>query len=317
MKDQYNREINYMRISITDRCNLRCRYCMPKDAKLVAMKDILTFEEIVTVVENAVGLGIVDYKITGGEPLVRKDFPVLLSMIKSVPGVRQVTITTNGILLSKYAETIFKAGVKQVNVSLDTVDAKSYMEITGMDQLHSVKNGIEAGLRAGLLIKLNAVAYSVENVLGLAEYAQNMGIALRFIELMPIGFGKAFQYISNAEIMKILEAQYGKGMPSGEIKGNGPAVYYRFEGLKTPIGFISAIHNKFCAACNRVRLTAEGLLKSCLCYDKGVDLRPYLRDEELSIADELKSAIYNKPMAHCFEKPENITEENGMSRIGG
>lgn len=319
MKDSFGREINYMRISITDRCNLRCRYCMPTDIELASMDNILTFEEILQVVKTGVKLGICDFKITGGEPLVRRGVMKLLTMIKNEPGVKSVSLTTNGVLLSKYAKELVDIGVTNVNVSLDTVNEKEYENITGVDALSEVKKSIETGIEAGLNIKLNAVAYSLDEVCRLTQYASQQGIVLRFIELMPIGYGRNGEYISNEKIMDILNHNFGKYTRDSKVRGKGPAVYYNFEKLCKPIGFISAVHDKFCDSCNRVRLTSMGYLKTCLCYDHGTDLRGYIRDDGDSkeLLEKMKETIFDKPRAHCFDKPSQITEINEMSKIGG
>lgn len=323
MLDQYGRRINYLRISVTDRCNLRCRYCMPEGVQDVGMKNILTFEEIWEIVKTGVSLGITHIRITGGEPLVRKGCADLILGIRKIPGVETITMTTNGVLLGNYAKQLKEAGVDGVNISLDTLDPEEFCQITGKRELPAVLAGIRAAKDAGLPVKLNAVNRKELDPVPLVRYAQNENLPLRFIEMMPVGYGKQYVGRSNEELREMLGKTFGtaeKLVDSEELSrmGSGPAVYYRFSDLKVPVGFISAIHGKFCDTCNRVRLTAEGYLKLCLCYDQGVDLRHVLREEEKeNLRTVMEEAIFRKPAAHCFEHPSEMTETHEMVKIGG
>ena len=323
MLDQYGRRINYLRISVTDRCNLRCRYCMPEGVQDVGMKNILTFEEIWEIVKVSVSLGITHIRITGGEPLVRKGCADLILGIRKIPGVETITMTTNGVLLGNYAKQLKEAGVDGVNISLDTLDPEEFCQITGKRELPAVLAGIRAAKDAGLPVKLNVVSRKELDPVPLVRYAQNENLPLRFIEMMPVGYGKQYVGRSNEELREMLEKTFGtaeKLVDSEELSrmGSGPAVYYRFSDLKVPVGFISAIHGKFCDTCNRVRLTAEGYLKLCLCYDQGVDLRHVLREEEKeNLRTVMEEAIFRKPAAHCFEHPSEMTETHEMVKIGG
>ncbi|WP_287487069.1 GTP 3',8-cyclase MoaA [Blautia sp.] len=323
MLDQYGRRINYLRISVTDRCNLRCRYCMPEGVQDVGMKNILTFEEIWEIVKVSVSLGITHIRITGGEPLVRKGCADLILGIRKIPGVETITMTTNGVLLGNYAKQLKEAGVDGVNISLDTLDPEEFCQITGKREFPAVLAGIRAAKDAGLPVKLNAVNRKELDPVPLVRYAQNENLPLRFIEMMPVGYGKQYVGRSNEELREMLEKTFGtaeKLVDSEELSrmGSGPAVYYRFSDLKVPVGFISAIHGKFCDTCNRVRLTAEGYLKLCLCYDQGVDLRHVLREEEKeNLRTVMEEAIFRKPAAHCFERPSEMTETHEMVKIGG
>lgn len=323
MLDQYGRRINYLRISVTDRCNLRCRYCMPEEVQDVGMKNILTFEKIWEIVKTGVSLGITHIRITGGEPLVRKGCVDLIRGIRKIPGVETITMTTNGVLLGNYAKQLKEAGVDGVNISLDTLDPEEFCQITGKRELPAVLAGIRAAKDAGLPVKLNAVNRKELEPVPLVRYAQNENLPLRFIEMMPVGYGKQYVGRSNEELREMLEKTFGtaeKLVDSEELSrmGSGPAVYYRFSDLKVPVGFISAIHGKFCDTCNRVRLTAEGYLKLCLCYDQGVDLRHVLREEEKeNLRTVMEEAIFRKPAAHCFEHPSEMTETHEMVKIGG
>ena len=323
MLDRYGRVINYLRISVTDRCNLRCCYCMPEGVQDVGMKNILTFEEIWEIVRTGVSLGITHIRITGGEPLVRKGCVDLIRGIREIPGVETITMTTNGVLLGNYGKQLKEAGVDGVNISLDTLDPEEFYKIIGKRELQEVLAGIRAAKTAGLPVKLNAVNRKELDPIPLVRYAQEENLPLRFIEIMPVGYGKKYVGRSNEELRETLEAVCGKAecMTNREElsrMGSGPAVYYQFSDLKVPVGFISAIHGKFCDTCNRVRLTAEGYLKLCLCYDEGEDLRRVLREgEKENLRTIMEQTIFRKPAAHCFEHPAEMTERHEMVKIGG
>lgn len=323
MLDRYGRVINYLRISVTDRCNLRCCYCMPEGVQDVGMKNILTFEEIWEIVRTGVSLGITHIRITGGEPLVRKGCVDLIRGIREIPGVETITMTTNGVLLGNYGKQLKEAGVDGVNISLDTLDPEEFYKITGKRELQEVLAGIRAVKTAGLPVKLNAVNRKELDPIPLVRYAQEENLPLRFIEMMPVGYGKKYVGRSNEELRETLEAVCGKAecMTNREElsrMGSGPAVYYQFSDLKVPVGFISAIHGKFCDTCNRVRLTAEGYLKLCLCYDEGENLRRVLREgEKENLRTIMEQTIFRKPAAHCFEHPAEMTETHEMVKIGG
>lgn len=323
MLDRYGRVINYLRISVTDRCNLRCCYCMPEGVQDVGLKNILTFEEIWEIVRTGVSLGITHIRITGGEPLVRKGCVDLIRGIREIPGVETITMTTNGVLLGNYGKQLKKVGVDGVNISLDTLDPEEFYKITGKRELQEVLAGIRAAKTAGLPVKLNAVNRKELDPIPLVRYAQEENLPLRFIEMMPVGYGKKYVGRSNEELRETLEAVCGKAecMTNREElsrMGSGPAVYYQFSDLKVLVGFISAIHGKFCDTCNRVRLTAEGYLKLCLCYDKGEDLRRVLREgEKENLRTIMEQTIFRKPAAHCFEHPAEMTETHEMVKIGG
>ena len=323
MLDRYGRVINYLRISVTDRCNLRCCYCMPEGVQDVGMKNILTFEEIWEIVRTGVSLGITHIRITGGEPLVRKGCVNLIRGIREIPGVETITMTTNGVLLGNYAKQLKEAGVDGVNISLDTLDPEEFYKITGKRELQEVLAGIRAAKTAGLPVKLNAVNREELDPIPLVRYAQEENLPIRFIEMMPVGYGKKYVGRSNEELRETLEAVCGKAecMTNREElsrMGSGPAVYYQFSDLKVPVGFISAIHGKFCDTCNRVRLTAEGYLKLCLCYDEGENLRRVLREgEKENLRTIMEQTIFRKPAAHCFEHPAEMTETHEMVKIGG
>lgn len=323
--DRYGREINYMRISITDRCNLRCRYCMPDGADWLPMEDILTYEEITAVCQEAVKLGITRFKITGGEPLVRKDCADLIRMIKDIKGVELVTLTTNGLLLGEQLDLLLAAGLDAVNISLDTVDSIKYQWITGSDKLSVVLSSIDKVLASGIPLKINAVlqkGMNEEDWLPLTQLAKDLPLSVRFIEMMPIGYGNIIESISNEDVKKRIEQHYGNLILDSHIYGNGPAVYYSVKGFKGNIGFISAIHGKFCHLCNRIRMTSTGDIKPCLCYEQRWSLKPALRmidkkQRQETVRKILIDSIKNKPQMHCFENEKLVTESHPMRQIGG
>ena len=321
MIDAEGRTIDYMRISITDRCNLRCRYCMPDGITQVAMSEILTYEEIRKVCMLAAELGIRKIKITGGEPLVRKGCVDLIRMIKEIPGITQVTMTTNGVLLKENLEALKRAGLDGINISLDTLDYEKYYKITGTDACGTVLEAVKAAAESGMRTKVNSVLQDAgdrQEWRPLIRLAEKNPVDVRFIELMPIGCGKKNTGVSNLELLEDMKKAYPDIRKDTRIHGNGPAVYYQIPGFEGSIGFISAMHGKFCSTCNRIRLTSTGDLKPCLCYGDTYPLRELLRggaDDE--IREQIKKAIENKPAAHCFEEPGAITEAHQMAQIGG
>lgn len=321
MIDQYGRTIDYLRISITDRCNLRCMYCMPDGVELTTMESILTYEEITRIVRCAAELGIKKIKVTGGEPLVRIGCAQLVGELKKIPGIEQVTLTTNGVLLGTYLEELKTNGLDAVNISLDSLNPEVYKKITGREELDRVLASLEAAVNAGIRVKVNAVLQ--KNVNGnewkkLILLAKKYPIDVRFIEMMPIGYGKQFEPVYNEELLAQMKEEYPELQEDKSVHGNGPAVYYQIPGFQGSIGFISAIHGKFCGTCNRIRLTAQGKMKPCLCYGESVDLRKAIREEDQEELKELlKKTIQTKPKQHCFEKMEEITEEAPMIGIGG
>ena len=319
MKDRLGREIDYIRISITDRCNLRCGYCMPEcGVPSVSHDMILRFDEIVRLVKIFCSLGIKNVKITGGEPLVRKGAVSLIKDIKAIDGIEKVSLTTNGILLSENLNALAEAGIEGINISLDTLDRQKYMKITGFDGLNTVLKAIdECRAFPEIKVKINAVTladYNRDEICALADFASEAGATLRFIEMMPIGLGTGFGGYNQDEIMTVLEEAYGPAKTINEEVGSGPAKYYSFEGLEGRIGFISPISHKFCRSCNRIRLTSEGLLRPCLGSEMGTDLRKPMRDDasDEELASLICEEIMNKPAGHCFEATDSL-----MSKIGG
>lgn len=321
MTDLLGRNIDYLRVSVTDRCNLRCVYCMPAEGiPLLSHQDMLTFEEIERICSCAADLGIKKIKLTGGEPLARRGLPELARRLRALSGIEQVTLTTNGVLLRDYARELAKSGVDIVNISLDTLEREQFARITRRDELPRVLDGIAAALEAGLQVRLNCVpsrTSSREQLLAIAEFAKDQPLDVRFIEMMPVGQGGAFDGVPSDELKAWLEERYGALTPVS-ASGNGPAVYETIEGFAGRLGFISAVTKKFCSQCNRIRLTSAGFLKLCLDHDLGISLREPLRmgigDEELSKL--MRGAIARKPVGHQFGV-ERETWVRSMAQIGG
>lgn len=325
MIDSLGRTIDYVRISLTDRCNLRCVYCMPKEGvPLLKHEQMLTYEEILRLCRCFAGLGIHKIKLTGGEPLVRKDVPYLVKQLKQIEGIQNVTITTNGILLKPQMEALVQAGIDGINVSLDTLDKERFKQITRFDCLEEVLEGIRTALcYPRVITKINCVpiggADMEKTVLQMVKLAQKQKLHVRFIELMPIGMGKDSAGTGEDELRQIIEEHYGPLTAVPESLGNGPGVYYSLDGFLGNIGFISAVSHKFCETCNRIRLTSEGYLKNCLQYSDGIALKPLM--EQGITEEELTKIIYEtiqkKPVGHRFgEMPERGDNRN-MFQIGG
>jgi len=324
MTDGRGRTIDYLRVSLTDRCNLRCVYCMPaQGVEPEPYENLLTLEEIARVCAAAARLGISKIKLTGGEPLVRKGCAQLVGMLKSIPGIREVTMTTNGVLLPRELPALVEAGLDAVNISLDTLDPEKFLALTRRPLEGNVREAIRQALAAGIRVKVNAIPIEEYNGGGLgdlAALAKDQPMDVRFIELMPIGEGKNLTPIGNEEVRRRLEAAYGPMTPWQGRRGNGPAVYYSLPGFTGKIGFISAISHEFCGSCNRVRLTSTGFLKLCLHYNDGVPLRELIRrgagEEEL--AGVIREAILKKPLHHDFGGCETPNmDHHTMSQIGG
>lgn len=325
MKDQYGRQINYMRVSVTDRCNLRCIYCMPEEGiKQVSHQDILTYDEIVQIVNAAAAVGITRIKLTGGEPLVRKNLAGLVEALRAVPGIEEVTVTTNGILLKEQIGKLARAGISAVNISVDSLDPDMYASIARKDALAAVLEGMEAAVSCpGLKVKINCVplkGLNEEEWVRLAQIARERPIDVRFIEMMPMGLGRDFQGSSQKEVLERLRETFGPEQYLDGNFGNGPATYVHFNGFAGKIGFISALSHKFCSECNRIRMTAEGFLKPCLQYASGEDLREMIRNgaSEEELIRAINRTIYYKPACHHFEVDDSAEfEHKKMFRIGG
>lgn len=329
MRDDLGRNIDYIRISVTDRCNLRCVYCMPAEGiEPIPQSEILTDNEIIRLCRVFADMGIRKVKITGGEPLVRPDLADLIKQIKSIGGIENVTLTTNGIFLKEQLPLLVDAGLDAVNISVDTLNDEKYKRITGHDELENVLDAVYEALKyPRLRVKINCVPMSdsgIADIIEIAGLAKKTSLIVRFIEMMPIGYGREFEYYSEDEIKRILESAYGKFEAVSLKTGNGPAHYFSvpdFEGL---VGFISAMSHQFCSECNRVRMTCDGMLKTCLHYSGGINLKSILRagKSDAILKETIEEAILSKPKSHNFNGNKvNVEsdkyEQRNMSKIGG
>ena len=322
MFDAYGRDIHYLRLSVTDLCSLRCRYCMPEGVPKLAHGDILTYEEFLRLAALFARCGVDTVRVTGGEPLVRPGVEQLVAGLKATPGIRKVTMTTNGVLLAEKLPALLAAGLDSVNISLDTLDAETFRRITARDELAHVLEGIRAALASGIPVKLNCVPQAGVNegeLETIAALAQEYPLQVRFIEMMPIGCGAALPCLSGPELLARLARRWPQlRLVSGAAFGDGPAVYYTAPGWQGSVGFIAAVHGKFCGSCNRVRLTSQGFLRPCLASETGTDLRALLRggasDEQLLQA--IREAVFEKPREHHFED-RSMPATRGMYQIGG
>ena len=324
MIDGYGRTIDYIRISVTDRCNLRCTYCMPEKGTLsVSHEEILSYEEIIDLAGIFASLGIHKIRLTGGEPLVRKNLSFLVKKLKQVSGIHQVTLTTNGIFLYDQMDELVSAGIDGINISLDTLNPQLFEKITRRNGLEDVLQGFYKALEYPQIpLKINCVPMEIEgqNITDMAMLAKKYPVHVRFIEMMPIGLGKQYEGQSEEAVLRELKLRFGECQNSENVPGNGPGHYYQFEGFCGKIGFISAVSHKFCDSCNRVRLTSGGFLKPCLQYETGTDLKKLLRQNESEecIRAAIEDTIRKKPHGHQFGKKQDGNTENRMMwQIGG
>lgn len=319
MIDVYGRNINYLRVSITDRCNLRCVYCMPeKGVEIKSHEDILRFEEIIKIVNAAASLGINKIRYTGGEPLVVKDFDKLVYETSKIPEIEDIAITTNGILLSDMAESLKRAGLKRVNISLDTLDEDKFKTITRGGSLKKVMESIDKCIEIGLTpVKINTVlmkGFNDNEISDFLKLSYDMPLEIRFIELMPIGEGAKIYKNSRINISDVIAAH--KELIQIENEKSSTAQLYAIPGAKGKIGIISPVSCKFCKDCNKIRLTSTGTIKQCLHSNEEIDLKPYIYDEAL-LTSALKWAIFNKPFEHYLAEENVSRTKRNMNQIGG
>lgn len=323
MKDKYGREIDYLRISLTDKCNLRCIYCMEeKDNNFIEEEKLLSREEIKKITKLFSEVGVKKVRLTGGEPLVRRDILEIMKDLNSIEDIKEIYITTNGILLDKYLEDFKNLGLTGVNISLDSLKKDNFKNLTRLGNLDKVLNAIDKALDLGIKVKINTVlikGINDDEILDFINLTVNKNIDVRFIELMPIGVGSKHQGVSNEFIINTIKENFKDLVEINRDKSGGPATYIKLNNAKGKIGFISAISNCFCEDCNRIRLTSEGFLKQCLHFNYGVNLKEVIKngvsDEEL--LDIIKENIYYKPEKHLFLKESEDKELKFMNQIGG
>ncbi len=332
MQDAFGHRISYLRVSVTDRCNERCRYCMPEEEQAwFPREEVLDYDEMLRVLRVGATLGIKKVRVTGGEPLTRPGVTEFCARIAAIPGIEQVGISTNGTLLGRLEEgetiaaRLVKAGVGSANISLDSLDRESYRRTTSRDLLPKVLEGIDAAIAAGFAsLRLNCVLMKHQTeaeMVPLIEYAREKGALLRFIELMPVSTQEVLSednFLSAGSALRLVEEHYGPLKPLPDFKTNGPATYYEIPGTGQKVGFIGAMTNlHFCEACNKLRLTSDGKLRPCLGSCLEFDLREKLRagctDEEL--AQLIHSVVARKPKEHDFR--HNYQPNRRMIAIGG
>jgi len=324
LADSFQRPINYLRISVTDRCNLRCVYCMPEEGiSLMSHYDILSYEEIITLVKASAELGIDRVRLTGGEPLVRTGLTDLIKMIRDIDTIKDISLTTNGVLLAKYAADLKEAGLDRVNVSLDTLKPERFRQITRCGNLGETLEGIQAAIEAGLTpVKINMVVMSGVNddeIIDFAKKTVTDGWNVRYIEYMPVADDetKPIKLFSVNDMKQRIET-LGKLEPWKMETGNGPAKYYKLPGSNGTIGFITPVTEHFCYECNRLRLTADGKLRLCLLNEDEIDLREPLRSG--ASVEELKKiiedAIARKPRSHHLAEGKQH-KGRPFSQVGG
>ena len=321
MRDGFGREIDYMRISVIDSCNLNCYYCNPCDNnEHCHALNILSVKEVLCIVRAATRLGIKHFRLTGGEPLLHPQLDEMVLQIKKISGVSSVSLTTNAVLLAQHAKWLKEAGIDSINVSLDTIDASEYERITKKPLLEEVKHGINAAIECGIRVKINVVLTPQTDVVALTRYVAKKGTDIRFIEMMPVGEGHTNGVEPYKKVIGTLSKLYGEpcrintektkeinsGNDKRKIPDNGPAEYYIFPELGIRVGLIQAIHGKFCDTCNRIRVTADGRLMPCLGSSVTMDLVPDSWDfaddveKDFAIVRALRAAIKAKPRCHNF-----------------
>jgi cyclic pyranopterin phosphate synthase len=323
--DTFGRVHNNLRISVTDRCNLRCTYCMPEEVVFMDRAELLTFEEIAHFVRVAAPLGIDKIRLTGGEPLMRRNLDRLVRLLAPIPGIKDIGLTTNGILLAAHAQELYDAGLRRINISLDTLDPTRFREVARRDGLDQVLEGIAAAKKAGFEpIKINAVSIrgiTELEVVPLARYAREHGLELRFIEYMPIGadsWERGKVYFAH-EIMEQLEREVAPLVPSEDYDPRAPAMEFRYTDGGGKVGIIASVSRPFCMSCNRVRLTSDGKLRNCLFALDEVDVKHFLRTtpDDAKLAEVIRKNVHDKWEGHEINTARFVKPLRTMHAIGG
>jgi cyclic pyranopterin phosphate synthase len=325
LRDTFGRLHNNLRISVTDRCNLRCTYCMPEDVTFMDRAELLTFEEMTHFVEVAATLGIDKVRLTGGEPLMRRGMPELVRMLSQVSGIKDLGLTTNGLLLAPQAEALHAAGLLRINISLDTLDPQRFHEVARRDGLDDVLRGIDAAQKAGFTpVKINAVVIrgvTDVDVVPLARWARERQIEMRYIEYMPIGaepWERGKVYFAH-EILEDLERAIGPLMPAKDYDRRAPAMDFEYADGGGRVGIIASVSRPFCMSCNRLRLTADGKLRNCLFALDETDVKHWLRHErdDAKLADAIRASVVAKWEGHEINTARFIKPLRTMHAIGG
>ena len=324
LRDGFGRRIEYLRLSLTDRCNFRCIYCIPGEGvPFIPHVQIISYEEMLRICGLMTALGITRFKVTGGEPLCRKGAAGFIGSLARLQGVEEVTLTTNGALLEPHLDGLAKSGLSSVTFSCDAFDQEDFAAITRSSAgLDSMKRAMERAAALGLRVKINTVplkGYNDSQLAPLARFALERGYEIRFIELMPVGSGMAFSGLPQKELFAAMEGEFGPLERVRERTGNGPAIVYSATGYAGRIGFIAALSERFCDSCNRVRLTSTGFLKTCLCHEAGADLKAPMRGgaSDMELRAIILKAIADKPAGHAFSFTANGGKGFFMNSVGG
>jgi GTP 3',8-cyclase len=324
--DRFGRSHHNLRISVTDRCNLRCTYCMPEDVVFRDKSELLTFEEITHFVRIAASLGVNKIRLTGGEPLLRRGLPELVRSLVPVPGITDIGLTTNGVLLAQQAQALFDAGLRRLNVSLDTLDPGRFRELSRRDGLDQVIKGLLTAKAVGFqTIKVNAVAirgFIEHDAVPLARFCREHGFEMRFIESMPIGAEpwERHKVVFAHELLEMLEQGVAPLAPSPNYDPRAPAMEFDYADGRGSVGMIASVSRPFCRSCNRLRLTAEGKLRNCLFALDETDLRPLLRTatpDDAAIAEQIRRNIWEKWEGHEINAASFLKPSRTMHAIGG
>jgi cyclic pyranopterin phosphate synthase len=330
MLDQFERDINYLRVSVTDRCNLHCTYCRPKEGiSLKGHSDILRYEDILRIVTQSVKMGLIKVRLTGGEPLARRGFVEFIASLKKIEGLRDISLTTNGILLEQKAEDIFRAGITRINISLDSLNKEKYFQVTGGGNIDHVLRGIAAAEKAGFApIKINTVVirgFNDNEIFDFAGLAMKKPFQVRFIEIMPVSDVNRNQprdYLPNVKLLDQISERFDlKPVNGKKERSDGPAKIYTIKGGEGELGFINPVSDHFCSTCNRLRLTADGKLRACLLNDSELDLKEALdrKCSDAELAGLIRQAILLKPEKHDLDCSDRHLKKchRDMSDIGG
>ena len=322
MIDKFGRKVDYLRISVTENCNLKCIYCIDDNILNTYKNDILSDDEIVKIATECASLGIKKIRITGGEPLVRKNIENLIYRLNNIKEIEEIYITTNGVLLNDKIEILKENGLTGVNISLDSLNKDRFKKLTKFDKLKEVLLSIDKALELGLKVKINTVIVddiNKDEIIKFVKLTKDKKIDIRLIELMQIKAAKKYKGISNEEILNIIKNNFKNIQVENKSKRSGPANYIRVDNYKGKIGFISPISNCFCEDCNRIRLTSTGFLKKCLHYNYGIDLKKHIRSNisNKDLKELIYLNIYDKPQNHLFMKDCDDKENKYMNQIGG